>query len=131
MDHPAGESDDGALRIDFDRRLRLEFHGSRITSDAGLLSGARRGHNTRYLLAWVLRQSVFGGACFPLRRQPSTAQTSYARDPGDLLLLSQSEHRYPPLQNATSAGHPGNVGGNVISVSQTLHPAAFCQDQNL
>jgi hypothetical protein len=38
MDHPAGESDDGALRVDFDRRLRLEFHGCRITSSAGLLA---------------------------------------------------------------------------------------------
>ena len=79
MEHPAGESADGALRVDFDRRLRLEFHGTRITSDAGLLayrelddalgltdfagaalSDGRRGKNTRHLLAGLLRQSVFG-----------------------------------------------------------------------
>ena len=79
MAHPAGESEDGALRVDFDRRLRLEFHGTRITSDGGILilrelddvlgltdhagavlSDGRRGKNTRHLLSGLLRQSVFG-----------------------------------------------------------------------
>ena len=31
MEHPAGESDDGSLRVDFDRRLKLEFHWTRLS----------------------------------------------------------------------------------------------------
>ena len=37
MADPAGEADRGALRLDFDRRLMLRFHGSAITSDGGML----------------------------------------------------------------------------------------------
>ena len=33
-----GEGPKHALRVDFDSKVRLEFHGATITSDAGLLA---------------------------------------------------------------------------------------------
>src|SRR3712207_885025 len=75
----AGEENDAALRVAFDPRLRLEFHGSRVTSDAGLLpfrdlddalgltnlagdvlGDTRTGQNSRHTLIAQFRQSVFG-----------------------------------------------------------------------
>ena len=79
MANPAGESKDEALKLDFDRRVMLQFRGSVVTSDAGLLAyrelddalglntmagetlaDARTGKNERHALVGLLRQSVFG-----------------------------------------------------------------------
>src|ERR1700716_2561322 len=78
MGNPAGEANDAVLRLDFDRRFMLQFHGSVVTSDAGLLpyrelddvlglsalasdvlADARTGKNGRHALVGLLRQSVF------------------------------------------------------------------------
>jgi len=79
MADPTDEADKGALRLDFDRRVMLQFRGVAITSDAGLLAyreldnalrltdtvadalaDARTGNNGRHRLTGLLGQSVFG-----------------------------------------------------------------------
>ena len=68
-----------ALRVQFDGKLKLQFHGTKITTDAGLLafrdldeaflltekgstllSDCQRGKNTQHAMLAMLRQSVFG-----------------------------------------------------------------------
>ncbi len=35
-ENPMGEVRKDALKLDFDRRLKFEFHGTKVTSDAGV-----------------------------------------------------------------------------------------------
>ncbi len=73
---PMGEAKLEPLRVDFDRRLKLEFHGSDISSDGGFLPYRElddaleltelggevlsETRNTRHLLVGLLRQSALG-----------------------------------------------------------------------
>jgi len=38
LENPMGERCKDALRLDFDRKLTVEFHGTKVASDAGLFS---------------------------------------------------------------------------------------------
>ena len=76
--NPTGAGKKPGLRMAFDSRLKLEFHGSKITSDAGLLayreldaalgltdlgenllSDGRTGKNTQHSMVAQMRQSIF------------------------------------------------------------------------
>ena len=79
MDHPEGAGSQQADRVDFDRRVRLEFRGTQLSSDGGLLMirelddalglsdlavtalrDTRCGKSMLHRLDELLRQSVYG-----------------------------------------------------------------------
>ncbi|MBU4217910.1 MAG: IS1380 family transposase [Actinobacteria bacterium] len=96
-ENPAGEAKNGDIRLQFDRRLRLEFRGAKITSDAGLLAvreldemmgltemaadlivEGRTGKNIRHRIPGLLRQSVYARLA---GYEDVNDQEALARDP--------------------------------------------------
>jgi len=78
LENLMGEACKDALRVNFDRKLKLEFHGVKVTSDAGLLAyreldevlglttmieseitDNRTGKNTQHSCLAMLRQSIY------------------------------------------------------------------------
>ena len=49
-----GEAGKDALRVGFDRTVKLEFHGSRVSLDAGRKAGALARSNARIRLEFLV-----------------------------------------------------------------------------
>ena len=108
-----GEKTREVLKLQFDRRLRLEFHGVRITSDAGLLAcremdealgltetaptylrDTRGGRNVQHELVPLLRQSVY-------------SHLAGYEDTNDAVRLA----RDPAMASGGRSPRPGKAGG--------------------
>src|ERR1700691_2596465 len=100
--YPMGEKQNQPFQLSFNASLRIDFQGSRVTSDGGLilvrelderlgcrelieehLADSRRGKNTRFPFADLLRQSVY-------------SRLAGYEDPNDAERLSQ-DPTFPPL----------------------------------
>jgi len=96
-ENPAGALKNGDIRLQFDRRLRLEFRGAKITTDTGLLAvreldemmgltemagdlivEGRTGKNIQHRIPGLLRQSIYARLA---GYEDVNDQEALARDP--------------------------------------------------
>jgi hypothetical protein len=136
MDSTAGEADGAALRVAFDHRLKLEFHGSKVTSDAGLLpfrnlddalgltdlagevlADTRTGQNSRHTLIAQLRQSVFGRLA---GYEDVNDADRLGRDPAMRWIVGGRA----VTQNAASASQMGRFETEVLTLEANLSALA-------
>ena len=117
-----GEGKKRALCVTFDRQVKLEFHGTTVTSDAGLIAyreldekldltsiaehfkDTRWGKNTQHSLTALLRQSVYSrlagyedtNDAERLRVDPAMRYIVGGRAKDRLAASSSVSCRYPP-----------------------------------
>ena len=138
-----GDCQTEPLRPQFDRRLRLEFHGANVTSDAGLLAyrelddalhltetatdnlqDTRTGRNTRHGLAALVRQSLFSR----LAGYEDFNEAQRLRvDPAMRTVMGGRGHRSsgkPRLHPRLEPGGPGGAEPGGPGVSRGV-PAAY------
>jgi hypothetical protein len=143
-----GESRKRALRVEFDRSVKLEFHGAKITSDAGLLlhreldevlglteqavtvlADMRTGKNTQHGLKALLRQSVYGrlagyedvNDAERLRLDPTMRQVVGGRATKQLAASSSEMSRFETEMLATNENLAGlmDLSGSWIERANT------------
>ena len=112
-----GERQNDTVRVDFDLQIKLEFHGSTVTSDAGLLAyrelddaleltrtaatglhDTRTGQNTQHSLLALLRQSLYSRR--PATRMSTTPDASASIPPCELWSVAgpRAKQRLPPVR---------------------------------
>ena len=124
MADATGEAREPPLRVAFDRRIKLEFHGARITSDGGLLAyrelddtfgltalaaselgEGRSGRNIRHHLLGLLRQSVYGRLA---GYQDVNDAARLVRDPAMRAIVGREGLDRPAASTSETSAHLGN-----------------------
>ena len=128
-----GEKAKEVLKLQFDKRLRLEFHGARITSDAGLLAcreldgvleltqmapvylqDTRGGRNVQHEMVPLLRQSVYSrlaGLQVELSKKPGKGSN------GLITIIRMVITPVLPAVTSTSAPRPCTAGRDATTPS--------------
>jgi len=127
-----GEAANGQLRLTFDSSLKLEFHGAKITTDAGLLTyreldqqlgltewaasrllEARTGKNTQHTMLALFRQGIYGR----IAGYEDTNDSGYLRlDPAMRRVVGGRAERKP----AASSSEMGRFETELLATEENL-----------